>query len=263
MDRKLLFLQWLTDNGLSPQTIKDYSYSSKFFREDLDQIDLDEFIKRHNRTIDRACVKNYIEFLLWKYPEEREKYINLRVPRLKGRKKRILPDFPTEEEVWKIESVFEKPREKVMLLISFYSALRPQGVLKLMKSNFYLDDWLQDESKPCKIKINEKGNKERIVFLKANIMQMLKNPLLKIQGDKRLFGIKYRRWHFLLTEASKKALGRSISPHKLRHGGATLLLRNGWTLQEVSEFLGHESIATTQIYAHLDKDEMMKKYEKL
>lgn len=259
-----MFADWLRLEGLSQRTINDYLYVlSKFPFEDLTQETANIFLSTHRRSVDRAFVKNYRDFLAWRFPDREESYIKIKMPKQRGRKKRVLPDYPSEDEVHKIEKQFDKNREKILLLLSFYSALRPQGVLKLKKADFYFDEWLKDESKACKLKVNEKGNKDRIIFVPANVMKIMKKPLLNSTLDAKLFGIGYKRWYHLLTEASKKAVGRPISPHKLRHAGATWLLDNNWSLYEVSEFLGHASISTTQIYAHLDRKKMEDKYNAL
>jgi len=239
-------------------------YFDRFGSLDFTQEAVNNFLNNYKNGVAKAFASNLKEFFIEQHPSVFE-YQKIRIPKTRGRKNRKLPDFPTEEELYKIESACLNEREKIMLLLSFYSALRPQGLLTLNLRAFDWESWKQDKTKPAKLKIIEKGGKERIVFVKPEIMERiakyarshLSNP------DQRLWFIGYKRWHSLLKDASKKALGRAISPHKLRHGGATWLLNKGWTLQEVSEFLGHESIATTQIYAHLDKGKMLEKYAEL
>jgi len=269
MATKQDFLQWLSIKGLSTITKKHYTqyhdlFGSVLFTQDT----VNQFLSHppHNDPNPRAFLNNYKQFLMVKYPLDNEIH-KIIIPRRTGRKPRKLPDYPTEEELFKIEEAMLDETEKVMLNLSFYSALRPAGLLALTINNFDWTEWRADESKPAKLKVLEKGESERYVFIKPEVMKRLRKLIEKKDiknPNKIIWGIQYRRWHQLLTDASKKALGgRVISPHKLRHGGATWLLNNDWTIQELSEFLGHKSIATTQIYAHLDKKKMMEKYARL
>ena len=262
MDKKILYIQWLRGRGLSERTIKDYSYIIKRLPEHIEQADLDIYFQRYNkRSIDKATIRNYIDFMIEKFPEMRDHYMTLRIPKLKGRVYRKLLDYPTEQEMLKIAEAFPKGRERMMIKVQFYCAMRPQGLKELTTASFLFEEWLANPLKPCKVKVFERKSGHRIALIPKEFAKELYNKINLTPKDKVLFRISYDTWHQYLTKASMKALGRMISPHKLRHGGATWLLNvKGYTLQEVSDFIGHKSIATTQIYAHLDRGKMMDKY---
>jgi integrase/recombinase XerD len=111
-----------------------------------------------------------------------------------------------------------------------------------------------------------KGNKERIVPLGRKAASRVKAYLDRVRarrGDAArtpyLFpgrgGKSIRRetiWRLLRRRAAETAVGGRTYPHLLRHSFATHLLRNGADLRIVQELLGHASIATTQIYTHVD-----------
>jgi integrase/recombinase XerD len=119
------------------------------------------------------------------------------------------------------------------------------------------------------IKVIGKGNKERLVPIGGSAIKHINfyfegmRNHLKIhpQSEDILFlnrrGKKLTRMYVftMIKELAKKiGLKKSISPHTFRHSFATHLIEGGADLRAVQEMLGHESITTTEIYTHLDRD---------
>lgn len=112
-----------------------------------------------------------------------------------------------------------------------------------------------------------KGNKERMIpmgdvtrdLLAVYLDQVQRQPdqPLLVQPDGRVFS-RYDIWRLL--KALGETLGKSISPHTLRHSFATHLLENGADLRVVQELLGHSDISTTQIYTQISRGHMKHAY---
>lgn len=263
------FESWLNAKGLSERSIKEYLYYFNRFggADNFNQNFVDDFVGEigHGLPV-RAFISNYKAFLMRQQPENTQ-IPRIEVIRMTGRKKKKLPDFVTEEEMLDMEKHFTNERNKIMLMLTFYGGLRAQGLLGIKPVDIDWKEWNKDQTKPAKLKVTEKGEKERIVFVPSFLMQRLKNWIL---SDRRtadpntpLWRIKYDTWENLVTRDGRKALDRRVTPHMLRHGCATWLKKLGWDLQEIAEYLGHDSIATAEIYTHLDKTDLQNKYQEL
>jgi integrase/recombinase XerD len=118
------------------------------------------------------------------------------------------------------------------------------------------------------IKITGKGNKERLVpigkIAKKLILNYLTTIRVKYPVKKEFVDILFlnRRggklsrvmvFYIIKDLAEKAGIKKTLSPHSFRHSFATHLVEGGADLRAVQEMLGHESITTTEIYTHLDR----------
>ena len=155
----------------------------------------------------------------------------------------------------------EGMRNKAMLETLYGSGLRVSELTGLKISNLHLDIEF--------IKILGKGNKERLVPIGSEAIKFLRifiNDIrvhIPIKPGKEDFVFLNRRGSpisrvmvFLIIKdlAKKAGISKTISPHTFRHSFATHLIEGGADLRAVQEMLGHESITTTEIYTHLDRD---------
>ena len=193
---------------------------------------------------------------------ENDPTILLDAPRLK----RLLPDVLSFEEIERIiaEIDLSKPegtRNKAILETMYSCGLRVTEVVNLKISNLYLDVGF--------IRVFGKGDKERLVPIgesAARCITLYKNEVrvhtaIKPGNEDILFlnrrGAKLTRVmiFLILKELVQKAgIHKKISPHTFRHSFATHLVEGGADLRAVQEMLGHESITTTEIYTHLDRE---------
>lgn len=193
----------------------------------------------------------------------------LEAPKLK----RALPDTLSFDEIEKIISQIDlsKPeggRNKAMLEVLYGCGLRVSEVINLKISQLYFDVGF--------IRVIGKGDKERLVPIGRSAIKYLKIYLKDIRvhipvkhGSEDIVflnrrGTKLSRvMVFLIIKelAEKAGIRKTISPHTFRHSFATHLVEGGADLRAVQEMLGHESITTTQIYTHLDREFLRKTLE--
>ena len=101
--------------------------------------------------------------------------------------------------------------------------------------------------------IKGKGGKIRTVYFSHRSIKAIQTYLQhRSDDDERLFNISARSVERIVNKYAKQAgIGFEVTPHTLRHSYATDLLNKGADIRAVQEFLGHSSIATTQIYTHV------------
>lgn len=186
----------------------------------------------------------------------------LEAPKLK----RTLPDVLSFEEIERIIgeidlSTPEGGRNKAMLETLYSCGLRVSELVNLKLSGLYLDVGF--------VRVIGKGDKERLVPIGSDAVKYIKiyrddirvHIGIKKGQDDILFlnrrgSMLSRVMVFLiLKELARKAkITKNISPHTFRHSFATHLVEGGADLRAVQEMLGHESITTTEIYTHLDRE---------
>lgn len=228
------FIEWLNEKGVSPRT--------------------------QARTI--SGIKSYYKYLLIEEKINSDPTALLESPKI-GRK---LPDVLSTDEIdGLIDAIdVDKPegqRNKAILETLYSCGLRVSELVNLKVSNLFFEQGY--------IKIEGKGDKERLVPISERAMLEIKKYLegyrktLKIVhgAEDILFlnrrGQKLSRvmiFTIIKNLAGKLNLNKKISPHTFRHSFATHLIDGGADLRAVQEMLGHESILTTEIYTHLDRE---------
>jgi len=244
---------------------------------DITLKDLQQFVKwitelgmtdtSQARTI--SGIKSFYKYCLLENISQKDPTVLLEAPKLK----RILPDTLSLEEIDNILSQIDmsKPeggRNKAILETMYSCGLRVSETVNLKISQLYLDVGF--------IRVIGKGNKERLVPIGGSAIKYItiyKNDIrvhIKPQpgNEDILFlnrrGVKLSRiMIFLIIKdlVSKAGIDKTISPHTFRHSFATHLVENGADLRAVQEMLGHESITTTEIYTHLDREFLRKTLE--
>ena len=207
-------------------------------------------------------IKGFYKYLMFEELIEKDPTELIEGPKI-GRK---LPDTLSYPEIEKLFDAIDlsKPeggRNRAMLEVLYSSGLRVTELVQLKLNNIYFDVGF--------LRVIGKGNKERLVPIGRDAMKYLKIYVEEIrvhvpvqkgfEGDvflnkrgKRLTRVTV---FTVIKDLAKRAgIKKTISPHTFRHSFATHLIEGGADLRAVQEMLGHESITTTEIYTHLDRD---------
>ena len=186
-----------------------------------------------------------------------------------------LPDTLNINEIDKILnsidlSTYEGTRNRAIIETLYSCGLRVSELINITIQNLYLDVGF--------IKVIGKGSKERLVPIGSSAIKHI-NVYLKnyrksfkvIDGNEGFLFLNRRgkklsrNMIFIIVKqlSIKNNIEKNISPHTFRHSFATHLIEGGADLRAVQDMLGHESITTTEIYTHLNKEylrEVVKKY---
>lgn len=179
----------------------------------------------------------------------------LEVPRRPAR----LPNFLTEEEAHRLlETQAGHPRNRALLYVLGYGGLRVSEACHLD-----LDD-VDLENQVLRVRAG-KGDKDRMVVIEERTVQALREWLPvraeMASGDTRLFPVSTETVERVVRKAAEEAgITRKVTPHTLRHTLATTLLKRGLDIRFIQKQLGHASVATTQVYTHVDTEALKDAY---
>lgn len=175
-----------------------------------------------------------------------------------------LPEVLSTKEVDMIEDAidlakWEGHRNKAIIETLFSCGLRVSELTNLKISDLFFDDKF--------IRVNGKGSKQRLVPISQRAIDYIgfwfvdRNQMENIKPGEDDFVFLNRRGHHLTRTmilimvkqyARDAGIKKTISPHTFRHSFATALLEGGADLRAIQAMLGHERIATTEIYTHID-----------
>ncbi len=224
-----------------------------------------------NRSINRkiSTLKSFYKFLLREGIIEASPMEKVVAPKMK----KSLPEFVPQKDLDKIEVLgqteyFPLLRDYIIVETLYVTGMR-RSELAILK-----EDDIDFSSR--QIKVFGKRSKERLIPVTDNFLELVRRYR---KAKKEFFGNKpYNKEYFILTDKGKKAypefIGRKVksvlssfttvskkSPHVLRHSFATHLLNNGADINAIKDLLGHESLATTEVYTHNSFEQLKKVYK--
>lgn len=235
------FVQWIADLGMTP--------------------------KSQARII--SGIRAFYKYCLLEDIVQEDPSLLLQSPKLKGSLPDVLDFAEIENIIAQIDlSKPEGARNKAILETMYSCGLRVSEVVNLRISQLFLDVGF--------IRVIGKGDKERLVPIGSAAIKYLNIYLKEIRtqvavkpGNEDIVFLNRRGQQltrvmiFLIVKdlAAKAGITKTVSPHTFRHSFATHLIEGGANLRAVQEMLGHESITTTEIYTHLEREFLRKTLE--
>ena len=209
-----------------------------------------------------SCIKSFYRYCLQEQITKTDPTELLSSPKLK----KVLPDTLTFEEIEQVISEIdlsktEGVRNKAILETLYSCGLRVSELINLKISHLYLDIGF--------VRVIGKGDKERLIPIGTDAVKHILIYLKEIRvhaaikkGNEDFLFLNRRGaslsrvmvFYIIKELALKAGIKKNISPHTFRHSFATHLVEGGADLRAVQEMLGHESITTTEIYTHMDRN---------
>lgn len=232
--------------------------------------DLEIFLRELSSQKTGATVKKYIVALkhLFRYLLQENQIPHdptdvLEIPKLS----QTLPETLSEKEVdlllsYPFPETGEGIRDRALMELLYATGLRAHELAGVTLESFDLNEKF--------IRVLGKGKKERLVPLGSRAIEALSIYLEKVRpsfskptSGAHLFlqkhGVplsRYQIWQIVQESARRAGIQKRVYPHLLRHSFATHLLAHGADLRVIQEMLGHASLATTQIYTHVDSQRL-------
>ena len=276
------------DRRLSPNTVESYARDLNLLGrfaageeaaiETLDRRSLEAAVRqlmaegRSPKSVARAvaCFRGFYRFLVVAGHLPNNPADDLRAPRAW----QTLPKFLSVEEV---DQLLEAPdvsaprglRDRALIEVLYATGLRVSELVNLRPQDLNLESGY--------LTTTGKGRKQRLVPLGdeaaswvARYVKDSRPALLKKRASPRLFvnargGTGLSRvgfWKILTAYGRQAGIGKSLSPHVLRHSFATHLLDRGADLRAIQMMLGHADLSTTQIYTHILDARLRAVYDK-
>ncbi len=268
----------LSDNSIESylfdlKKLIDFSESKDLNLKDVSYEDLREFIAQlydlgiqpRSQARILSGIKSFYNYLFIDGYIDKDPTEMLEMPQ----KTMKIPEVLTVDEVnAMIQSIDlskkEGQRNRAILEVLYSCGLRVSELTSLRYSDVYFEEEF--------IKVEGKGNKQRLVPISPSAIKEIKNYLYdrhliipKRGFEDSLFlsrrGTSLSRimiFHLIKVQAEIAGIHKNISPHTFRHSFATHLLEGGANLRAIQMMLGHESITTTEIYTHIDREFLRK-----
>lgn len=260
-----LFCEYIEKKYDSVHTQRAYESDVKHFLNSVNNFDEDSLnayvFQLHkenitNRTIRRklSSVSIFFNFLKDSGLLDKNPVDFLEKPKIS----KNLPSFLDVDDIINLLGQIDNARDRALLELAYSSSLRASETVSLNVEDV--------DFKHLRMRIKRKGGKTAYIpitpraaeFVESYVGNRKSGALFLNRYNKR---ISTRSFQKIVKKYALSSIFKDISPHTLRHSKATHLLNSGMDIRILQKFLGHSSIRATQIYTHLNIEELSKTYD--
>jgi len=246
--------------GLSPMTIRNYSFFvDKFLKRagkqnasELNSDDAKIYLSELFDTKSKNTIMLAMASLKFFYTEILKKdFSDIKVPK----KDKSLPSVLTKEEIKKLIEATDNTKSRLIISLLYSSGLRVSELVNLKTNDVNFDEktgWVR----------SGKGSKDRLFAISEGLSNEIQK-YLENRNHQYIFSkdcpLTTRNIQKIIALTKKRAgIEKKVTPHTLRHSFATHLLEQGTDIRVIQVLLGHSSLNTTQIYAHVSSEQIKK-----
>ena len=267
------FASFMVGERKSPHTIKEYRFLVSLFLNftgkppgECSPSDIENYknflasVRNYSKTSQYLAIKAVRHFYKYKNVPAP---VNLTVPK----RPRKMPNYLSEKEATKLLNAASSDlRTNLIVSLLAHTGMRVGELCNLKVDDVDLDEgviWIH----------SGKGDKDRIVIIPDDCRDLIRSYMpkrfeIKSYSNALLVSRKGTKLDTSTVQRTVRNLAREagiskkVTPHVLRHTFATAVLRNGGDIRFIQQLLGHASVATTQIYTHVDDNTLKEMYQK-
>jgi len=246
--------------GFSPLTVRNYSFfvekflgrNNKNFTE-LNEDDAKAYLSEMFDTKSKNTIMLAAASLKFFYTEILKKeFSQVKMPKKDSK----LPEVLIKDEVKKLIDSTDNNKSRLIISLLYSSGLRVSELVNLKVEDLNLQKgigWVR----------KGKGGKDRQIIISNNLANELKGYLENKKDNIYVFSkekaLTTRNIQKIIKRTKERAgINKKVTPHTLRHSFATHLLEQGTDIRMIQVLLGHSSLNTTQVYAHISSEQIKK-----
>ncbi len=264
------FERFMITERKSYYTIKEYKFLISGFlsycNKDVSSIDFDDLENYKNFIVTEKQYSKASQYLAMKALKLYYKFKNKEIPPnlVPPRRSQKMPVYLNQKDAGILLNGAATTRDMAVISVFLYTGIRVSELTNLQIGDVDFDENI--------IYIHAgKGDKDRIVVMPDLCRDHIKSYMkerIKIKSNNNYLFISNKKTKFdtstvermVKRVAKKTGLTKNVTPHVLRHTFATSILRNGGDIRFIQQILGHSSLATTQIYTHIDDNTLKEMY---